>query len=195
MAAQPFTVLYMAQLEETRTQTEKPDTFSNGPYHAYAWSRTRMDGWAVAQSPILWTTITINRLKSKGYIRLVAHYKRYLSLSNRPIRDPYVRWCERRTGSHWAVSRLLDYKTFLFLNNWFWQYVVYYKKTRLKVAQQKPSSLPRFSQTSRIPPYLQNPDQSTKYIALAYRHAIYLVITQRFYSMVNFALSSTSSKI
>jgi hypothetical protein len=34
---------------------------------AYAWSRTRMGGWAVAQSPILKTTITISRLKRKGY--------------------------------------------------------------------------------------------------------------------------------
>jgi len=29
---------------------------------AYAWSRTRMGGWAVAQSPILGTTITLERL-------------------------------------------------------------------------------------------------------------------------------------
>jgi group II intron reverse transcriptase/maturase len=34
---------------------------------AYAWSRTRMGGWAVAQSPILRTTITLSRLKRKGY--------------------------------------------------------------------------------------------------------------------------------
>lgn len=34
---------------------------------AYAWSRTRMGGWAVAQSPILRTTITVSRLKRKGY--------------------------------------------------------------------------------------------------------------------------------
>ena len=34
---------------------------------AYAWSRTRMGGWAVAQSPILKTTITTSRLKRKGY--------------------------------------------------------------------------------------------------------------------------------
>jgi hypothetical protein len=27
---------------------------------------------------------------------------------NRRIRDPYVRWCERRTGGHLTVSRLLD---------------------------------------------------------------------------------------
>jgi len=38
---------------------------------AYAWSRTRMGGWAVAQSPILRTTITITRLKRKGYTPLV----------------------------------------------------------------------------------------------------------------------------
>jgi group II intron reverse transcriptase/maturase len=37
---------------------------------AYAWSRTRMGGWAVAQSPILGTTITIKRLKHRGYISL-----------------------------------------------------------------------------------------------------------------------------
>jgi len=30
---------------------------------AYSWSRTRMGGWRVACSPILGTTITINRLK------------------------------------------------------------------------------------------------------------------------------------
>jgi group II intron reverse transcriptase/maturase len=38
---------------------------------AYAWSRTRMGGWAVAQSPILQTTITKSRLKRKGYKSLV----------------------------------------------------------------------------------------------------------------------------
>lgn len=38
---------------------------------AYAWSRTRMGGWAVAQSPILRTTITKSRLKRKGYKPLV----------------------------------------------------------------------------------------------------------------------------
>jgi group II intron reverse transcriptase/maturase len=43
---------------------------------AYAWSRTRMGGWAVAQSPILLTTITIKRLKKRGYVSLVEYYKR-----------------------------------------------------------------------------------------------------------------------
>jgi len=45
------------------------------PGQAYAWSRTRMGGWAVAQSPILRTTITINRLKKRGYISLVEYYR------------------------------------------------------------------------------------------------------------------------
>jgi RNA-directed DNA polymerase len=38
---------------------------------AYAWSRTRMGGWAVAQSPILGTTITIDRLRLRGYVSLL----------------------------------------------------------------------------------------------------------------------------
>lgn len=41
---------------------------------AYAWSRTRMGGWRVAQSPILGTTITINRLQQRGYISFVDYY-------------------------------------------------------------------------------------------------------------------------
>jgi len=43
---------------------------------AYAWSRTRMGGWRVAQSPILGTTITIKRLEMRGYISLMEYYKR-----------------------------------------------------------------------------------------------------------------------
>lgn len=41
---------------------------------AYAWSRSRMGGWVIAQSPILRTTITVPRLKQKGYISLVEYY-------------------------------------------------------------------------------------------------------------------------
>ena len=35
---------------------------------AYAWSRSRMGGWAIAQSPMMKTTVTINRLQIKGYV-------------------------------------------------------------------------------------------------------------------------------
>lgn len=41
---------------------------------AYAWSRSRMGGWAIAQSPILGTTITLDRLKKRGYVSLLALY-------------------------------------------------------------------------------------------------------------------------
>ena len=41
---------------------------------AYAWSRTRLGGWRVAQSPILGTTITVNRLKQRGYISFTEYY-------------------------------------------------------------------------------------------------------------------------
>jgi group II intron reverse transcriptase/maturase len=41
---------------------------------AYAWSRSRMGGWAIAQSPILGTTITVERLKMRGYIPLLELY-------------------------------------------------------------------------------------------------------------------------
>ncbi len=49
---------------------------------AYAWSRTRMGGWAVAQSPILGTIISVKRLKMRGYISLVEYHKT-ASLLNR----------------------------------------------------------------------------------------------------------------
>jgi group II intron reverse transcriptase/maturase len=41
---------------------------------AYAWSRTRMGGWAVAQSPILGTTITLSRLRKRGYESMLDYY-------------------------------------------------------------------------------------------------------------------------
>lgn len=42
--------------------------------HAYAWSRTRKGGWAVAQSPIMITTITLSRLRRKGYESMLSYY-------------------------------------------------------------------------------------------------------------------------
>ncbi len=39
--------------------------------HAYAWSRSRMGGWAIAQSPILGTTITAHTLKSMAISALL----------------------------------------------------------------------------------------------------------------------------
>ncbi len=44
---------------------------------AYAWSRTNMGGWAVAQSPILGTTITLSRLRRKGYKSMQGYYQQH----------------------------------------------------------------------------------------------------------------------
>ena len=46
---------------------------------AYAWSRSRMGGWAIAQSPILGTTITVKRLKQRGYIAMMEYYQKQRS--------------------------------------------------------------------------------------------------------------------
>ena len=41
---------------------------------AYAWSNTRMGGWSVACSPILRTTLTVKRLKQRGYLSFYEYY-------------------------------------------------------------------------------------------------------------------------
>lgn len=53
--------------------------------HAYAWSRTRMGGWAVAQSPILGTTITLLRLAKRGYISILDYYLKVSPQFNEPL--------------------------------------------------------------------------------------------------------------
>ena len=42
---------------------------------AYAYSRTRKGGWAIAQSPIMTTTVTLERLSRRGYESLFDYYK------------------------------------------------------------------------------------------------------------------------
>ncbi len=53
--------------------------------HAYAWSRTRMGGWAVAQSPILVTTVTLERLKKRGYEPMLDYYSKVSPQLNEPL--------------------------------------------------------------------------------------------------------------
>ncbi|QMU26595.1 group II intron reverse transcriptase/maturase [Adhaeribacter radiodurans] len=52
---------------------------------AYAWSRTRKGGWAVAQSPMLGTTITLQRLVKRGYESLLDYYKKVALQLNEPL--------------------------------------------------------------------------------------------------------------
>lgn len=88
---------------------------------AYAWSWTRMGGWAVAQSSILRTTITIKCLEKTGYVSLVNYYKLASiiiePLSKRPVwfilSLTQELWCERCSSDHLTVSRLLDCNSFI----------------------------------------------------------------------------------
>jgi RNA-directed DNA polymerase len=59
--------------------------------HAYQWSRTRMGGWAVAQSPILGTTITLERLAKRGYESLLSYYEKVAPHLNEPLYTRPVR--------------------------------------------------------------------------------------------------------
>jgi len=47
------------------------------PGMAYAWSRSRMGGWAQACSPIMKTTVTTQRLKRRGYIAFAEYFQRF----------------------------------------------------------------------------------------------------------------------
>src|SRR4030095_3952036 len=60
-------------------------------HHAYTWSRTRMGGWAVAQSPILVTTITLERLRKRGYESMLDHYLKVSPQLNEPLYTRPVR--------------------------------------------------------------------------------------------------------
>jgi RNA-directed DNA polymerase len=58
---------------------------------AYQWSRTRMGGWAVAQSPILVTTITLDRLHMRGYESMLMYYEKVAPHLNEPLYTRPVR--------------------------------------------------------------------------------------------------------
>ncbi len=55
------------------------------PGMAYAWSRSRMGGWAQACSPMMSTTVTIPRLKRRGYVAFAEYYQRFAIQLNPPI--------------------------------------------------------------------------------------------------------------
>ena len=53
--------------------------------HAYSHSRSRMGTWAVACSPILKTTITVERLQQRGYESMLAYYQKIAPFLNEPL--------------------------------------------------------------------------------------------------------------
>jgi len=60
-------------------------------WHAYVWSRTRKGGWAVAQSPIMVTTITLERLRKRGYESMLDYYFKVSPQLNEPLYTRPVR--------------------------------------------------------------------------------------------------------
>jgi len=44
-----------------------------------------MGGWAVAQSPIMLTTITLDRLRKRGYEALLTYYVKIAPHLNEPL--------------------------------------------------------------------------------------------------------------
>ena len=57
---------------------------------AFRWSRSRLGGWAIAQSPILNTTITVNRLIKRGYEPLLSWYIKVSPYGKNPTLFPIV---------------------------------------------------------------------------------------------------------
>lgn len=53
--------------------------------HAYSWSRTRMGGWRVAQSPIMKQSVTLARLRKRGYESMLEHYQKVAPQLNEPL--------------------------------------------------------------------------------------------------------------
>jgi group II intron reverse transcriptase/maturase len=43
---------------------------------AYSWSRSRMGGWAIAQSPMMRTTVTLDRLYRRGYLSFSTQFQK-----------------------------------------------------------------------------------------------------------------------
>ena len=63
-------------LREKKPERKRKNLIRLGvdPDLTYQWRRTRKGGWAVAQSPILVTTITLDRLHKRGYEALFDYY-------------------------------------------------------------------------------------------------------------------------
>ena len=65
-----------------------------------------MGGWAVAQSPILTTTITLIRLCKRGYESMLKYYIKVAPHYNEPLyTNPDVQWCERLSDRRTAYRR------------------------------------------------------------------------------------------
>jgi len=87
-AKPPATLNLIPQWREKKPERKRKNLIRLGVPQgkAYAWSRTRMGGWAVALSPILRTTITVKRLWKRGYQSLTDYYGKIAPQLNEPSR-------------------------------------------------------------------------------------------------------------
>jgi hypothetical protein len=72
------------QWKRVRTRITNLQKLGVNKQKAYEWGNTRKGYWRTAHSPILQTTVTIERLKQKGYVPLMDTYTlRRKTLMNR----------------------------------------------------------------------------------------------------------------
>ena len=91
LGTQPPEILHLVrQLAEKKPERKRKNLIQLGIERglAYAYSRTRKGGWAVAQSPILGTTITLARLAKRGYESMVEYYQKVSPKFNEPLYPP-----------------------------------------------------------------------------------------------------------
>jgi len=60
------------------------------PRDAFSWSRSRPGGWAIAQSPILNTTITVELLCKRSYEPMLTWYRKVVLHKFTPTLFPVV---------------------------------------------------------------------------------------------------------
>lgn len=61
------------------------------PRLGYLWSKTKMGGWAVSQSPIMVTSVTLEKLRKRGYESMLHYYGKVAILLNEPLYTRPVR--------------------------------------------------------------------------------------------------------
>jgi len=79
IAQEPVTILYLVrQLAEKKRERKRKNLIRLGvnPRDAFRWSRIRLGGWAIAQSPILNTTIAVELLRKRGYESMLSWYQK-----------------------------------------------------------------------------------------------------------------------
>ena len=81
-----------SRLREKKRERKRKNLIRLGvnPCNAFRWSRSRLGGWAIAQSPILNTTITVDLLRKRGLVSMLSWYQKTVPLKFTPLLFPIV---------------------------------------------------------------------------------------------------------